>query len=465
MPTSHEWITYSRWAQLYGDILHLNIMGQSLLILSSLESATDLLEKRSLIYSDRAELVMAGELVGFDQSVALSSYDARFREIRKLLHPELSNEGLAPYWHLHEEESRRLVQNMLASPTEFVPLVRNFAGSIVLKVTYGYSAKKVADPWIESAERLVRVFAEAAAPGTWICDMIPALKGLPRWIPGVKFVKQAEIWREMNFKHNETPYQWSKSHQDHSIIVKPNLISSILEKNGHHDQLLDENAIMWGAGSLFAAGSDTTVSAISTCCLALALFPNVQARVHEELDRVIGRNRLPTESDRGRLPYLDAVITEGLRWRPVAPLGLPHRLSVEDEYRGHRIPKNALIFVNVWHILHNPNIFAEPDKFRPERFLGKDAEDAELVNRISFGFGRRACPGQRFAQGSMFIAMATLLATCKFSDPIDVHGQSVPEEPKYNTGLIIHPSAFTCTIRARHDSVHHLLSDESEMQL
>jgi cytochrome P450 len=65
-----------------------------------------------------------------------------------------------------------------------------------------------------------------------------------------------------------------------------------------------------------------TVSAISTCCLALALFPNVQDRVHEELDRVIGRNRLPTESDRGRLPYLDAVITEGLRWRPVAPLGI-----------------------------------------------------------------------------------------------------------------------------------------------
>ncbi|KAJ7201932.1 cytochrome P450, partial [Mycena rebaudengoi] len=80
----------------------------------------------------------------------------------------------------------------------------------------------------------------------------------------------------------------------------------------------------------------------------LALFPNVQDRVHEELDRVIGRNHLPTESDRCRLPYLNVVITEGLRWRPVAPLCLPHRLSVEDEYRGHRIPKNALIFVNVW---------------------------------------------------------------------------------------------------------------------
>jgi hypothetical protein len=106
------------------------------------------------------------------------------------------------------------------------------------------------------------------------------------------------------------------------------------------------------------------VSAISTCCLALALCLDVQARVHEELDRIIGRNRLPTESDRGRLPYLEAIITEGLRWRPVAPsvcmaskfsaeslttmVGLPHRLSVEDEYRGHRIPQDALIFVNVW---------------------------------------------------------------------------------------------------------------------
>ncbi|KAJ7290010.1 cytochrome P450 [Mycena rebaudengoi] len=463
LPRSHEWLTYSKWATVYGQILHLNIMGQPMIILSAVESATDLLDKRSSTYSDRPHLVMAGDLVGFNLSMALSPYNDRYRHMRRLLRPKLSKAGLERYWPLHEEESKILVRSVLKSPSELLLRIRLYAGAVVLKVTYGYRIQQTdsdRDPWLERAAKMVHVFSEAAAPGAWICDIIPAIKNIPRWFPGAGFHKQAAIWRKMNFQVQADPYTWSKSNQNNKDLVKPNLISTILDENINEGASLDEDSLMWAAGSLFGAGSDTTVSAISTCCLVMALFPDVQDKAQEELDRVVGRQRLPTGSDIQGLPYITAVITEVLRWRPVAPLGLPHRSTVEDEYQGYRIPKGTLFMVNVWHIMHDPLIFPEPEQFKPERFLDDDGQHADIVYRCNFGFGRRACPGRRFAEGSIFIALATILATCKISDAVDDNGSEVEQEPVPTSGGISHPSPFTCKIVPRHETVDMLLSED-----
>ncbi|KAJ7290029.1 cytochrome P450 [Mycena rebaudengoi] len=406
LPTSYEWLIYSKWATVYGQILHLNIMGQPMIILSA--SATDLLDKRSSTYSDR---------VGFNLSMALSPYNDRYRHMRhmrRLLRLELRKAGL---------ERKILVRSVLKSPLELLLRIRLYAGAVVLK----------------RAAKMVHVFSEAATPSAWICDILPAIKYIPRWFPGAGFHKQAAIWRKMNFKVQADPYTWSKSNQINKDLVKPNLISTILDENINEGASLDEDSLMWAAGSLFGAGSDTTVSAISTCCLTKA---------QEELDRVVGRQRLPAGSDIQSLPYITAVITEVLRWRPVAPLGLPHRSTVEDEYQGYRIPKGTLFMVNVWHIMHDLLIFPEPEQFKPERFLDDDGQHADIVYRCNFGFG------------SIFIALATILATCEISDAVDDNGSEVEQEPVPTSGGISHPSPFTCRIVPRHETVDMLLSED-----
>jgi cytochrome P450 len=136
----------------------------------------------------------------------------------------------------------------------------------------------------------------------------------------------------------------------------------------------------------------------------MLLFPRVQIKAHEELDRVIGRDRLPDFSDQGQLPYTKAICLELLRWRPIAPPGIPHRSIADDEYRGMFIPKGSLVIGNVWYVslfghamyvphldIHRPMLRDEiaygpnPGDFNPDRFLKDDAH----VPTAAFGFGRR----------------------------------------------------------------------------
>ena len=134
----------------------------------------------------------------------------------------------------------------------------------------------------------------------------------------------------------------------------------------------------------------------------MLLFPHVQRKAHEELDRVIGRDRLPEFSDQDQLPYIKAIYLELLRWRPVAPLGVPHKSIIDDEYRGMLIPKGSILVGNGWLVfignplhyliqcarlmLRNERDYGpNPDEFNPERFLKKDAH----IPNAAFGFGRR----------------------------------------------------------------------------
>ena len=81
----------------------------------------------------------------------------------------------------------------------------------------------------------------------------------------------------------------------------------------------------------------------------MCLYPEVQRRAQEEVDRVCGYGeRLPGLEDRERMPYVEAVLKETLRWNPVAPMGLPHAASEEGVYEGMRIPKGAIMMANIW---------------------------------------------------------------------------------------------------------------------
>lgn len=157
------------------------------------------------------------------------------------------------------------------------------------------------------------------------------------------------------------------------------------------------------AGISYLAGMDTTIAAIVGFFLGLVMEPEVQRRAQAELDAVVG-DRLPTYEDRPRMPYLEGIVNEAYRWQPVLPLSIPHATATDNEYRGMLIPKGSIVMGNAWAILHDPEAYPEPEKFKPERYLKKGA-DGEWVwdstvrdPRVAcFGFGRRICPGRWLA--------------------------------------------------------------------
>lgn len=92
------------------------------------------------------------------------------------------------------------------------------------------------------------------------------------------------------------------------------------------------------------------MSVFTTFLLAMVLFPSVQLRAQNEIDTILGRGKLPSLSDKeeGRLPYVEAVVKEAMRWNIVLPMGVPHTCTEENEYKGYRIPKDAIVMMNTW---------------------------------------------------------------------------------------------------------------------
>jgi cytochrome P450 len=175
------------------------------------------------------------------------------------------------------------------------------------------------------------------------------------------------------------------------------------------------------SGNLFAGGTDTSSSTLVTFILALCAFPEVAVKAQEEIDRVVGYNRSPTFED--DLPYVRALVAEIFRWRSTAIIGgQPHAPIQDDYYKGYLIPRETLILGNLHAIHHNEREFPNPDQFMPERFLPNNPANRPFPNSrgyMSFGWGKRICPGQPFAEQGIYITVARILWGFKVLKALD----------------------------------------------
>ncbi|KAG9025529.1 hypothetical protein FRB95_010078 [Tulasnella sp. JGI-2019a] len=189
--------------------------------------------------------------------------------------------------------------------------------------------------------------------------------------------------------------------------------------------------------------------------LAMLLYPKVQAKARAEIDRVIGDDRFPTFANKDSLPYLNAVLLETLRWHPIVPLGVPHRVTQDDVYEGRLIPAGATVFFNAWGILHDERHFPDPMTFNPDRYLETKSavnDDVSPINPwdASFGYGRRVCLGIPVARTGLWIAMATILSAFEIRPKVDpVTKKPIVPKASWVGKTQSTPEPFECDIRPR----------------
>ncbi|EEZ99196.1 cytochrome P450 304E1 [Tribolium castaneum] len=145
--------------------------------------------------------------------------------------------------------------------------------------------------------------------------------------------------------------------------------------------------------------------------------PEIQTKIQEEIDQVVGRSRLPSLDDRKDLPYFEASIRENLRLMPVTPLGVTRRCVKDTMLGGHFIPKDSFVLANLWTAHRDPRIWDDPEEFRPERFLDSDGKLLRKDYTIGFGAGKRLCAGETYARNTMFLIMSGLLQNFTFKSP------------------------------------------------
>ena len=187
---------------------------------------------------------------------------------------------------------------------------------------------------------------------------------------------------------------------------------------------------------MFAAGSDTSSSTVEWAMTELLQNPSSMAMVCDELAQVIGSRRNIEEADISRLPYLQAVIKETFRLHPPAPLLLPRQPETTVKIAGCTIPKGSRVFINVWAIGRDKDVWIEPEKFMPERFLGSTIDfrgvDFEL---LPFGAGRRLCPGMALAIRMVHVMLASLLNQFKWSLPVELERDGINMEDQFGLTL------------------------------
>jgi len=447
------WLPAFKWSQQYGEVTYLHVLGQGLVFLNSPEAAFDLLDKRGAIYSDKPQLVMAGELCGCKNVVAFTGYGDQSKRQRKLMHKAFGVKSIPTYHPLIAKETTEFLRRLIADPSQYIKHTRRYAGGLTLSVVYGYETVSNDDEFLSLAEECVGILANkiASGGGIWPVDIFPSLQHIPTWFPGAGFKRNAIIWKAKMEEFTDKPYEFVKKSMK-SGNFKHSFCSSVLEDESLKSSENFEFDLKWTANSMYSASADTTITTVSHFLLAMMHHPEALAKAQKEIDSVIGTDRLPTFQDRSSLPYMECILSETWRWGVPVPLNLPHRLMEDDVYKGMHIPKGSMIFGNIWAMMHDERLYPNADTFNPDRFLEPADEDLKRrrdPRNYVFGFGRRLCPGINVVESSVWLLLACMIATLDISKAVDDSGNVVEPVVDFNNPIFRIPDAFKCDIRPR----------------
>ncbi|KAJ3818543.1 cytochrome P450 [Lentinula raphanica] len=428
------WRLLTKWKYEYGPLTYLNMGGQDLIVINSRRAALEILERRSAMYSHRPRHIVC-EYLGGDMAMPFTGYTRTWQNMRRATHEVLNNQAAVQYHPVQTEEAVILVQKLLFDHSSTLREKLNASAATMLSVIYGRKSVNAsflpssqegkpavtvsASPdkllltsdILQSLANIGHRFTSSVYPGSYLVDAFPILEHVPEFLAPWK--RDAMRDRKDMSKAFQTYYEEALKNDDNRESLCARLTDTSLGGN-----LTDEEK-WWVTGVVSVAALETTSTTLAYFIFAMTLYPEVQQKAHEELDRVIGRTQNPNFSDMMNLPYIRAVVKEILRWNPPLPVVVPRIALEDDRYGDYFIPKGAAVFENLWGMNYDKEVYGpDVEDFRPERFLQQTEKGDELEikpeyenedGHSSYGFGRRKCVGKHVADNALFIGICTIL--------------------------------------------------------
>ncbi|OAL22040.1 hypothetical protein AYO20_11276 [Fonsecaea nubica] len=450
---------FKSWADVYGPIFSLTIGPTNIIVLSDRRAINNLLEKKGSIYSDRP-FNYVSNFVTHGDHLTLEPQGPSWREKRTVVTRNLNPKSLdEKHWKIQEAEAVIFMNNILKDPSRIFDYARLYTVSVAGSLIWGHRATSLESFWYKDFYELMDLWLHVQEPGANPpIDEFPILKYLPGgWKSRAEKCRKMmdEMWDKARAIVDERRARGDK--RDCFIDAK-------IDEYNEKGWPLSTHAFNNLFGELLEAGADTTANHILTLILAMAKYPHVQQRARAEIDALCGTDRAPLFSDFDKLPYINCIVKEGMRWRPTAPAGLPHMVTQDDEYEGMLIPKGSMVFVGIWALHHNESDFPNHDHFNPDRYL----DHPKLANEYAVSpdynnRDKRMCPGLHLAERNMWRIAAKLLWAFDISEPKDPITSEVIhlDENAYTSAILMCPLPFKVDITPR--SADHLACIEREL--
>jgi cytochrome P450 len=409
-----QWITnplvYMDAAQQrYGDIFNAPIIGnyRQLLLVSHPQALQQIFSNPHQFIAPSNPLLHP--IVG-DHSVFVLEGD-RHRKERKLLMPPFHGEQMLSNGQLICELTEKVMQSLRPGEV-FVArdLMQNVSLEVILNVVFGLHE---GERFHQLKSRIVTLLNGFKSPLTSGSLFFPALqKDLGAWSPWGSFVrKQQRINQLLVAEIRERRQQHDSSRSD--------ILSLLLEARDEEGEPMTDEQLRDELMTLLLAGHETTATAIAWALYWVHRFPEVHSQLLQELDS-LGNSPTPTEIF--RLPYLTAVCNETLRIYPVAVLTVPRAVKEPVELMGYHLEPGTRVYGCIYLTHHRPDLYPEPEEFKPERFLQRQFSPYEF---IPFGGGIRRCIGEALALFEMKLVLATIMSRYELT-----LAQQEPERPQ-----------------------------------
>ncbi|XP_072103208.1 cytochrome P450 1B1 [Mobula birostris] len=458
-------ITFSGMARRYGNVFRLKLGSRTVVVLNGEEVIRQALIRQGGDFAGRPDFT-SFKVVSGGRSLAFRSNGQLWKSHRKVAHSTVRafstfNLNTKTMFEGHVVcEMHQLIRLFLNRSREgdfFDPwsdltvAVANIMSAVCFGKRYSHSDVEFRE-LLSNNDR----FGKTVGAGSLV-DVMPWLQYFPNPI--------RTIYDDFKQINREFYHFILEKAKEHRLTFRPQRIRDMLDafiRTIDHQQGtgLSPQYVEASLTDIFGASQDTLSTALHWLILLMVSKPEVQRKIQEEVDRVVGREHIPTIQDEPRLPYLVAFLYESLRFSSFVALTIPHSTTKDTLLHGYHIPKDTVVFVNQWSVNHDPKKWPEPELFDPTRFLNEDGSvNKDLTSRVMiFSLGKRRCIGEELSKMHLFLSIALLTHQCTFS--------ANPKEKlmlDFTYGLTLKPKPFTINVTLR-DTMEHLQAAVQRME-
>nr|AHG55084.1 cytochrome P450 [Tetranychus cinnabarinus] len=430
----HSYIQFDQLSKKYGPVFSLKLGQYDTIVVCDWDNLKDAFANDALLARPAK-----GFLSGIEEtlSVIAMSGDA-WREHRRLSLHVLRNVGLGKreMETLISEEIHQFLSsletNAIDLPQHLMPSVSNNISALLFGRIFDYD-----DPDKMVIDQSVQGFSESFQ-FTGITSFLPWLTKplIALGKANLKIISKTHkhlnnfITKEVLKHQNKANSTEIEDYIDGYLDAQPKRKDDLF-----NDMILRRNVI-----SFFVAGSETVTSTLTWTIMYLVKYPQYQEKIRSEIKEAIGTEKRPDFSDRQRMPFTQAFLYEVQRIESVVAINLIRRAYQDTKIGPYNVPKDSLVFFNFWSVHHDPNLWPNPDKFDPNRFL---IENGNKVIKppylVPFSAGKRACPGEGLANVELFLYTVGILQRFKIKSdkPLSFDAKfGLTRRPKYKPDLI-----------------------------